>query len=421
MSVSQTPQCGFSRPAWVGRSTAALLTLTLLLGACTDGSTSAETSAPTTASTAPAETSTTVAESTTTSTVTTTTIPAPPEGPFDGLTWPGGNVPVNALLYDDGFTLSSITLDGTVTELWDHPDVYVREVSPGPGGAAVALAAEPYSDDVTQISAILYLLQPDGTIETVDAVDGFRTLESLVFVRPPTEPDTPARLYWTRFSGEIEGLTGRMLNDVMVATDDGPKQVTVPLRDHEGVFGFYAYPGAATFALSLFRHNDVPTRLEILHNWDFFASSDDASLLLWSDNEPLVNTDLFTGVAWLTPNTYVVPVNDASITDVRQLQLFRVGCEWYGGEVFYEGEEIGVGYAEYPWPLLPGGSDQVLVLTAEAEERLFEDPDATVFWTAVDVATGTLEPTGAQWRPGAWAWVSPADPTDPPRLDYCEE
>jgi len=44
-----------------------------------------------------------------------------------------------------------------------------------------------------------------------------------------------------------------------------------------------------------------------------------------------------------------------------------------------------------------------------------------VFWTAVDVDTGTLEPTAAQWRPGAWTWVSPADPADPPQEDYCQD
>jgi hypothetical protein len=355
----------------------------------------------------------------TTSTVTTTTEPAPPVGPFDGLTWPGGTIPVDTLLFDDGAALSSVTLDGIVTVVWDHPDVPVLSVAAGPGGAGVAIAVNLAVDDESEIAAVLYLLNPDGTIDTVDAVDGFRTLDSPVFIRPPTQPDTPARLYWVRSGLGMDAFTGRLLNDVMVATLVGPRQVAVPLRDHEGVLAVQSYPGAASFTVSLIRHGDRPTRIEILRNWDFFASSYDASLLLWSDNEPLANTDLSTDAAWLTPNTYVVPVSDESIGDLRQLRLFRVGCESDGGRDFYQDREMH--YADSPWPLLPGGPDQVLILTTDAEQRLFDDPDATVFWTTVNIDTGTLKPTAAQWRPGAWAWVSPADPADPPQEDHCQD
>jgi len=335
-------------------------------------------------------------------------------GPFAGLSWPGGRVPVGALLHDDGTTLWSITLDGDRTAVWEHPQVYPESLAAGPGGARVAMSVLLPSETTDDLSSVLYVLEEDGSIRTADAVKGFLTLESPMFVRPPTEPDTPPRLYWLRFGETVSFATGRLNTHVMVETEKGPAEVVVPLRNHEAVFGFNSYPGAAIFTITLFRQNDVPTRLEILRNLDYSRSATDASLLLWSDNESRANTDIFDGVAWLTPELYVVPIAHEFYMGDYSLRLFKGYCEYLGSHVVYQGTDIGRGYADYPWPLLPGGTDQVLVVSAKDEQALLDGQAGDVPWTAINIHTGTLTPTGARYEPGPWTWVAPQDDTNPP-------
>lgn len=87
-------------------------------------------------------TTTTTTERTTAPTSTTgptTKVYVPPEvGPLAGLSWPGGRVPVGALLHDDGTRLWSITLDGERTAIWEHPAVEPLALAAGPDGARVA-------------------------------------------------------------------------------------------------------------------------------------------------------------------------------------------------------------------------------------------------------------------------------------------
>lgn len=339
-------------------------------------------------------------------------------GPLAGLTWPGEPVPVGALLYDDGEALHSVTLDGERTLVWDHPKVVLDPLglAASAGGEQVAMSVSLRFGEESDPFSVIYLLDRDGSVRVVDAPDRFRSAGYPVFMRPPTEHDSPPLLYWLRLGGNIETATGRMDTEVMVETPDGPATVTVPLRHHEGPFALHAYPGASTFTLSLFRHNDVPTRLEILRNLDYLASAEETSLLTWSDNEHRANTDIFTGVAWLTPNRYVIPVAQEFFLDDYSLRLFEVGCEYRGSHIVYEGPDIGIGYSDFPWPLLPGGPDQVLVLTRADEQRLLDGTATEVPWTAVDIHTGELHATGALWSAGAWTWVSPVDDT-PPAFD----
>jgi len=337
-------------------------------------------------------------------------------GPLAGLTWPGGPAPAGALLYDDGEALWSVTLDGERTLVWDHPQVVLDPLglAASAGGEQVAMSVNlPFGEETDPFS-VLYLLDRDGSVRVVDAPDRFRSVEYPVFMRPPTEHDSAPLLYWLRFGGNIETATGRMDTKVLVETPGGPVAVTVPLRHHEGVFALHAYPGASTFTLSLFRHNDVPTRLEILRSYDYQPSADETSLQEWSHLQPEANTDIFTGVAWLTSSRYVIPVAQEFFLDRYSLRLFEVGCEYRGSHVVYEGPDIGIGYADFPWPLLPGGPDRVLVLTRADEQRLVDGAATEVPWTAVDVHTGELHPTGALWSAGAWTWVSPGDATPPP-------
>jgi len=352
--------------------------------------------------------------STTSTTASTTTTPFVEEevGPFAGLRWPGGRVPAGALLHDDGTTLWSITLDGERTAVWNHPKVAPLEVAAGPGGVRVAMSVLLPSETTDDLSSVLYVLEQDGTIRTIDAADDFVTLVSPMFVRPPTEPDTPPRLYWLRLGEMVSTKTGRLDTRVMVETDQRPAKVVVPLRYHEAVFAMQSYPGAVQFTISLFRQNDVPTRLEIVENKDFNRLATDASLLMWTDNEFRANSDIFDGVAWLTPELYVVPVAHEFYMGDYSLRLFKDRCEYIGSHVVYQGTDIGRGYAEYPWPLLPGGPDQVLVITADDEQALFAgEPD--VPWTAINIHTGSFTTIGARYEPGPWTWVEPADTTNP--------
>jgi hypothetical protein len=330
--------------------------------------------------------------------------PVSPTGPLAGETWPAGTIRPNALLHDDGRRLWQITLAGDRRLIWNHPKARVARIAVSAGGRELALTVALPSNRGRQPSFVLYLLEADGAVETVDVVRSFRIIDSPIFLTPPTERRSGARLYWLRVGEEVDEL-GRLDTQVMVLTDDGPREVEVPLRYAEAPFDVHGYPGAHVFTLALFRQNDVPTRLEILRN-DDFSRSTDASLTLWGDNEFRANTDIFVGVAWPTPIDYVVPVANEVTPERYELRLFRSGCEYLGYRVVYAGQDIDWGYSDLPWQILPGGADQVLVLGAKDVSAILDhDADSTP-WLAVDLATGRLSRTGAVWEQGPWAWVS---------------
>jgi hypothetical protein len=344
---------------------------------------------------------------------------ADPIGPLDGLTWPAGSVPENVLLHDDGRRLWTVPLQGQPEVIWRHPAAHVYLIAAGPGGQQLAYSVRLPAQASDEPSWVLYLLDSDGSVRTVDVVEDFGNIASPIFLRPPTELDGPVRLYWIRGSQEVSQETGRLGTQVMVLGDDGPLLVDVPLRYEEAPWEIHGYAGSWMFTLALFRTNNVPTRLEILQNVDFGRAAQDASLTLWADLEKPVNTDIFTGVAWVSPTEYVVPVAQELYPGDFSLRLYRFGCEQYGSHVVYEGRSIDWGLAEAPWPLLPAGPDHVLVLSGQDVRRVTNGTAESAPWRAVNIDTGRIEETDAEWIPpgqldGWWAFVQPGSDVPPP-------
>ncbi len=326
-----------------------------------------------------------------------------------GLRWPAGSVPVGVLLRDDGTRLWSVPLRGQPEIVWRHPPAAVYEIAAGPGGDALAYSVRLPFRSADDPSYVLYLLAPDGSVRTVDVVTHYASIETPTFLRAPTDPEAQARLYWIRGSQDVDRATGRLESRVMVLAEDGPRPVTVPLRYEEAPFEIHGYAGAATFALSVFRTNDVPTRLQVLHNRDVFGNAEDASLTLWADNEPSADTDVYTGVAWISPIEYVVPVAKEEFPDSYSLRLFVFSCEWAGSKEVYAGQGIDWGFAGNPWPLLPAAPNRVLVLGARDVQRIREREATQIPWRTVDLRTGEIRPTDAMWSrgPGWWTYVQP--------------
>jgi hypothetical protein len=342
-----------------------------------------------------------------------------PVGPLAGLEWPSGSVPKEMLLHDDGGRLWAVPLDGEPTLIWTHPAAHVYDIAAAPSGHQLAYSVRLPAKNARDPSWVLYLLDADGRVRTVDVVRGFRYIASPVFLTPPTELDGPVRLYWIRGSEEVSPETGRLMTEVMVLGDKAPTHVDVPLRYEEAPWEIHGYAGSWMFTVTLFRTNDVPTRLEVLQNVDFGQAATDASLTLWGDLEKPVNTDAFTGVAWLTPTEYVVLVVQEFYPERFSLRLFRFGCEQYGSHVVYRGRGIDPGYSDAPWPLLPAGPDHVFVLRRRDVQRVASGREDSAPWLMVDVKTGEIHVTDARWIPpgrldGWWTFVQPASHMSPP-------
>jgi hypothetical protein len=318
---------------------------------------------------------------------------------------------VGVLLHDDGTRLWAVPFEGRPRLLWSHPEAHVYEIAASPDGRELAYSVElPFGDAETP-SYVLYLLGADGTIRTVDVVKNFQSIESPIFLQPPTDLTGPIRLYWLQVSQDVSKITGQLETHAMVLGDEGPLEVMVPLRYEEAAYDIHGYPGSFMFSLSLFRTNNVPTRLEILQDVDWGRNTD-VSLTTWGDLEKPVDTDIYTGVAWITPLEFVIPVAQDFYPRKYSLRLFRFGCEQFGSHVVYQGSGIDWGYAETPWPILPGGPDRVLVLGAKALRRVRDGNAHAAPWLAVDLRTGRITPTGATWIPpgrlrGWWTFVQP--------------
>jgi hypothetical protein len=329
-------------------------------------------------------------------------------------------VPENVLLHDDGRRLFAVPLHGRPQLLWKHPAAGVYEIAAGPGGRELAYSVALPARHMHEPSFVLYLLRRDGTIQTVDVVRHFHSISTPIFLQPPTDLDGPVRLYWVRINEQVSVRTGRMESQVMVLGDEGPMRVEVTLRHEEAPVTIHGYPGSWLFQLGLFRTEDIPTRLEHLLVVDWAHGPDyEAGLTWWGDLERPINTDVFTGVAWITPLEYVVPVAQVFYPHKYSLRLFRFNCEEYGSHVIYRGPDIDWGYAEAPWPLLPGGRDRVLVLLAKDVRRVMAGRARTAPWYAVDVYTGTFTRTDARWGPpgklfGWWTFVQPPSHLEPP-------
>jgi hypothetical protein len=344
----------------------------------------------------------------------------PSVGPFKALGWSGRPAADGALLHDDGRRLWSIDLAGRRTMTWRHPPANVTSVAAAPGGAPIALAVAAEPRRASDASFYLYELEVDGTIRLLDITHTFRTIDSPLYLRPPTSRATAApQPYWLRVGEKVDGH-GRLETEAMTVGDGGRETVFVPLRYTEAVFDVEGYPGGRTFTLTLFRQNDVPTRAEILRNDDAAADVAGASATIWGNDESRAQTDVLTGVAWTSPTDYVVPVAQRNHRAGYSLRLFRVGCEAYGSHVAYRGRGIDWGYADAPWRILPAGPGHVLVLGADDGRRLRAGVAISPSWRSVDIRTGALTRTSVAWESGAWSWVVPDDAGDV-RTGRCED
>lgn len=295
----------------------------------------------------------------------------------------------------------------------------MASLAASPSGREVAMVVYLQPRKKQDLSSVLYLLEEDGSVRTVDAVREFKTLESPIFLRAPTELEGAIRLYWNRFRDEILPETGRLNTQPMVLDGEKLREIESPLRYDEAIFEFHGYPGSSTFSLSLFRHSDVPARLEILRNHDF-PEAEAASLTFWAYNQSVVDTDVLVGVAWPSPFEYVVPVANENHKRSYSLRYLRVGCEFLGSSVVYEGNEIDFGYSETPWEILGGPNANVFVLLATNVTDVFEGKTESIPWFSLGLEDGGLEGTKVMWSPGAWTFALPDRAFDAAREPHCE-
>lgn len=340
-----------------------------------------------------------------------------PTGPLAGERWSARQIPPGAFLHDDGRRLWRITRSGKRDVVWSHPPANVYAIAAAPGGNRIALAVALDARRPAQPSSVMYLLEKDGSIVTVDVTRRFQSVTSPVFLRPPTQPDAEEHLYWLRIGEDIDEF-GRLASTPFVLTAEGPRPITVPLRYTEAPFDLEGYPGAATFTLTLFRQNDTPTRGEVLLNKDFFAATE-AAIDLWGDNEPRLNTDSLVGVAWTSPTEYVIPFWDAHHPKNYELRLFRLHCEYLGSQIIYRGNLIDTGYRGIPWTILPAGNNHVFVLGRNDVTALMQNRHAPVRWTEVTLEDASIKRTPIAWQPGGWTWVVDEHDVDPDVRTNC--
>jgi hypothetical protein len=323
-------------------------------------------------------------------------------------------VKAEMLLHDDRRRLWSVPLDGrSPRQLWAHPFARVYEIAAAPDGRSLAYSVSSQPPrSAKQTSFFLYLLGPDGMIKLVDQVHNYGSIESPIFLRSLSDPAGPARLYWIRAHDDVDVATGRPEKQVMVLKDGKPRPVRVALRYAEAPDAISGYAGSPLFALTTIRRDNLPTRLEVLRSNDF-QSLPSTSLTFWTVFAPIANTDVFTGVAWISPRDYVVPVGQDSHKGDFSLRLYRAGCEYFGSHVVHRGGGIDWGYAEAFWPLLPATDDRVLALGARAMIAVRSGRATAAPWLALNVRTGKVKKTEAEWRPGGWwtfvqgAWHGP--------------
>src|SRR5205807_2083774 len=221
---------------------------------------------------------------------------------------------------------------------WRHPKVHVYEVAAAPDGQSLAYVLErsPSNPGPDDVMAYLYLLEPDGRIELVDQATNFGSLESPVFLRSHSEIATsgqaqgPVRLYWYRGSQNLKPGTAHLDTRVMVLDGDRLRQVQLGLRPNEAPIEISGYAGSPNLTIISFRHDNLPTRGEVLR------LEGAPSLTDWREFGSAANTDQLDGIAWVSPTDYVVPVSFQNARRDYSLRLFRVGCEFYGSHLVYQ-------------------------------------------------------------------------------------
>ena len=292
---------------------------------------------------------------------------------------------------------------GSRRSIWTHRKARVYEIAAAPDGRSLAysVTADP-PPPPEKASSFLYLMRPDGSVQTVDTIDHYGNLESPIFLRTPSAEAGPVRLYWIRSHESLQRGTARLQKFVMVLDRGARRPVRVRLRNNEAVDGIWGYAGSPMSAITTFRHDNLPTRFEALR------VEQSPRVTEWSELGSVGNTDDFSGIAWVTPREYVVPVNQLAHGETS-FRLLRVGCEYSGSHVVYTGTAVDAGQWNVVWPLLPAGPGHVLVLGADDVARVVAGRSTTAPWLLLDLSTGTLARTDATWNgTGWWTSVQPA-------------
>lgn len=296
-----------------------------------------------------------------------------------------------------------VPLSGNPVVVWKHRKARVYEIAAAPDGRALAysVTADPPPPPEAP-SSFLYLMRPDGRVETVDTVDRYGNVESPIFLRTPSQQHGIVRLLWIRSHESLQRGTEHLRKQVMALDRGARRAVRIDLRNNEAADRITGYAGSPMSAVTTFRHDNLPTRLEVLRLEQAPRPT------FWSELGSVANTDDFAAVAWVSPREYVVGVNQLA-HDETSVRLLRVGCEYEGSHVVYEGTEIDGGQWDVAWPILPAGPEHVLVLGADDVRRVALGDAETARWRRLDLRTGELELTDAVWsRTGWWTTVQAA-------------
>ncbi len=291
--------------------------------------------------------------------------------------------------------------------IWSHPkfDTYMLAAAPGGSELAIVGSAGP--------SSFLYLLGPDRAVTAIREVRSGWDIWTPIFVHAPTDPGGPLRLYWVEHSDSLFDVgTATPLMRVMEYDGSSVHQVAVPLLWGEAPYAMDAYPGDTTSTLETFRTENIPTRHQILRNGDQLSGAKASSPTTWGYWAAVSDTDVDTGVAWLSPTEYVVgyghSVQSESNVPSYSLKLFRVGCEYGGSHVLWSGSSLDAGVSGAAWRMLSPDPAHVLVLGRKAGAIGLKGKGSTP-WLSIDVRTGGVARTQAMWSPvGAWAVVQKA-------------
>src|SRR4029078_5963533 len=136
-------------------------------------------------------------------------------------------------------------------------------------------------------SSFLYLMSSDGSVQTVDTVDHYGNVESPIFLRTPSQQHGPVRLYWIRSHESLQSGTEHLRKQVMVLDSGVRRAVRLDLRKNEAADRITGYAGSPMSAVTTFRHDNLPTRLEVLR------VEQSPRTAFWSELGTAANTDDF--------------------------------------------------------------------------------------------------------------------------------